>query len=89
MILYHGSNIEVKEPKLFPHARALDFGAGFYLSSSLEQASKWAKSKVKRLKTGKPLVTVFNVEEKYMLELSILTFDRATVEWLKFVNANR
>ena len=33
MILYHGSNVEVNDPKLIPTKRLLDFGAGFYLTS--------------------------------------------------------
>lgn len=37
MILYHGSNVEVNEPKLIPTKRLLDFGAGFYLTSDFEQ----------------------------------------------------
>ena len=30
MILYHGSNVEVREPKLLKVQRDLDFGKGFY-----------------------------------------------------------
>ena len=38
MILYHGSNVEVNDPKLIPTKRLLDFGAGFYLTSDFEEA---------------------------------------------------
>jgi len=37
LILYHGSNVEVKQPKLIHQSRGLDFGAGFYLTSSEER----------------------------------------------------
>ena len=30
MKLYHGSNVEVAEPRLMPGVRALDFGRAFY-----------------------------------------------------------
>ena len=30
MVLYHGSNVEVKEPKILAPNHALDFGPGFY-----------------------------------------------------------
>lgn len=40
MLLYHGSNILVEEPEIRENLRALDFGAGFYLTSSREQAVK-------------------------------------------------
>lgn len=42
MILYHGSNVEVNEPKIIKSKRLLDFGTGFYLTSDFEQAKKWA-----------------------------------------------
>lgn len=41
MILYHGSNVVVREPHLLKIQRELDFGKGFYTTSDLEQASKW------------------------------------------------
>ena len=40
MILYHGSNVEVKNPKIIQSKRLLDFGTGFYLTSDYEQAKK-------------------------------------------------
>ena len=42
MILYHGSNIEVKHPQIIRSRKLLDFGAGFYLTSDYGQAKKWA-----------------------------------------------
>ncbi|WP_278335696.1 DUF3990 domain-containing protein [Roseburia sp. 499] len=38
LILYHGSYCEVKDPQLEKCARRKDFGRGFYLTSSKEQA---------------------------------------------------
>ena len=43
MILYHGSNMIVDEPKIFKGNRPLDFGEGFYLTTNKEQAKQWAK----------------------------------------------
>lgn len=42
MRLYHGSNCAVEVPELVPQVRALDFGRAFYLTSDIEQASRWA-----------------------------------------------
>jgi len=42
MKLYHGSNVEVKKPNLENAKTALDFGVGFCLTTSLDQAKKWA-----------------------------------------------
>lgn len=44
MILYHGSNVEVKELKIIKTKRLLDFGTGFYLTSDFEQAKKMGNS---------------------------------------------
>lgn len=40
MKLYHGSNVQVREPKILESVRTLDFGTGFYLTSDYEQAKK-------------------------------------------------
>ncbi|MDR3237498.1 MAG: DUF3990 domain-containing protein [Spirochaetia bacterium] len=89
MKLYHGSNLEVKNPKLLHHVRALDFGSGFYLTSSLEQASRWSQLKVKRQRNGKPIVSVFEIDEAKLLDLSVLTFDNASADWLRFISSHR
>lgn len=46
MILYHGSNIVVEKPKILQPDRRLDFGTGFYLTSSYEQAEILSSLKV-------------------------------------------
>ena len=48
MILYHGSNVEVREPKIIVSNRTLDFGAGFYTTSNKEQAEKLSKTQTLR-----------------------------------------
>lgn len=88
MKLYHGSNIEVENPKIINSKRNLDFGTGFYLTSDFEQAKKWAKSVTKRNKIGNPVVTVFDFEDKNM-QLKTFEFDSPNKEWLKFVVKNR
>lgn len=47
MILYHGSLEIVDKPEIRKPNRTLDYGAGFYLTSSYEQAEKWVRSKFK------------------------------------------
>lgn len=37
MILYHGSNVIVSEPKLIRQNRFLDFGFGFYIKKLYNQ----------------------------------------------------
>lgn len=43
MKLYHGSNMEIKQPDLLRSKPFKDFGRGFYLSPIYEQASERAK----------------------------------------------
>jgi hypothetical protein len=89
IILYHGSNVEVSHPKILDKLRALDFGAGFYLTSSKNQAEKWAKTVTKRRKTGNPILNIYEFDKKLFENLKILKFDTADGEWLDFVVANR
>ena len=57
MLVYHGSNIAVENPKLFIPNRALDFGNGFYTTMNLEQAESFANNVVNRNeKQGIPTV---------------------------------
>ena len=84
MRLYHGSNQGIEKPKLFPAARALDFGNGFYLTSDFEQAKKWSILTVKRRGEGSPIVSVFKVDEEKLNQLNILRFDGPNVEWLRY-----
>lgn len=47
MILYHGSLEIVDQPEIREPSRTLDYGAGFYLTSSYDQAEKWVRNKFK------------------------------------------
>lgn len=91
--VYHGSTFIVKEPDLTILNNRTDFGKGFYTTTDLEQAKKWAKIKKKRLdkisqnKENKRYVNIYNFENNDVL--NILNFENATEEWLKFVFMNR
>ena len=89
MLLYHGSNIEVHEPKLLTIQRELDFGRGFYTTSDLQQASRWAQRTAKRRGKGNPVVSVYDVNEDRFSPLKILRFEHADADWLRYVTANR
>lgn len=89
MILYHGSNVEVKEPRIIKSKRLLDFGTGFYLTSDYEQAKKWAVRTTARREDGVPTITVFNIEESEIEKLDSLIFDTANKEWLQYISLKR
>ena len=89
MTLFHGSNIEIKNPQLLQIQRTLDFGKGFYTTSDFEQAKNWAKRTTKIRGTGAPLVSCFELEEDFLNTLKILKFSKPDLEWLDYVTVNR
>jgi len=90
MIIYHGSTVLVERPKILTGDNFLDFGFGFYTTTSYEQALRWAKIKMKRLNTSVGYVSAYEFDfEKAKEELSIKRFESADMEWLLFVTSNR
>lgn len=90
MKLYHGSNMIVQQPELIVQNRFLDFGFGFYTTTNKMQAVSFANKVIKRRKNGKPMVNIYDFDEKKASEnLQILKFDFANEAWLDFVSMNR
>lgn len=90
MILYHGSNLTVSEPRLVAQNRFLDFGYGFYTTTNKTQAIGFADKVTKRRKEGLPTVSIYEInEEKAFAECSVLRFDAPDEAWLSFVSDNR
>lgn len=87
MRLYHGSNVEVRNPSLRYGRNKTDFGKGFYTTTQKEQAEKWTEIKSDRAKTGKKIVSVYEVDEALLAnpELRIREFHGVDVAWLDFV----
>lgn len=48
MTIYHGGFSEIQKPEILEPKRTLDFGSGFYATTSFEQAKKWAITKKDR-----------------------------------------
>lgn len=90
MIIYHGSNIVVRKPRLITQNRYLDFGFGFYTTTNKMQAVSFAEKVYRRKNEGSKEVSIFEVdEEKIFSELSVLRFDSPNEAWLDFVSENR
>lgn len=87
--LYHGSNVTVDMPKILPKLRALDFGGGFYLTSSYAQAERWAKVIFKRRQEGQPIVNIYTFDDERATALNMMHFKDANADWLEFVVNNR
>lgn len=90
MILYHGSTDLVDKPEIRKSTVYLDFGVGFYTTTSFEQATRWAKIKMRRKNVDLGYVAVYEFDiEKAEKEFIIKRFDKADEEWLSFVVNNR
>lgn len=90
MILYHGSNVIVSEPRLIKQNRFLDFGYGFYTTTNKEQAISFADKVTKRRKEGRKEVSIYEIDaEKAFEEATLLKFDSPSEAWLDFVSDNR
>ncbi len=57
MRLYHGSNVVVDHPNLAKGKPFKDFGQGFYLSDTFEQAMEMAQRVVERVDAGITIYT--------------------------------
>lgn len=90
MILYHGSNMVVDQPKLIQQNRFLDFGFGFYTTTNKVQAISFADKVAKRRRSGQRVVSIYEIDEMVAFsECSILRFDEPNESWLDFVSDNR
>lgn len=91
MRLYHGSNVEVKSPNLRRGRQKTDFGKGFYTTTQKEQAEHWTSIKLDRAKTGKKIVSVYEIDDVIFADssLQIREFDGPDEAWLNFVVNSR
>lgn len=83
MIVYHGSNLEIKSPDVSYSKKFLDFGKGFYVTTFKNQAEKWALRKASRY-NGNAIVNIFNLENDLSL-YRVLNFANENEKWLDFV----
>ncbi len=78
VIIYHGSNTAVENPRILVNGHYKDFGYGFYCTNIEKQAKRWALTR-----RGASVVSHYQyVKSK---ELKILEFPDMTEEWLQFV----
>lgn len=90
MILYHGSTELVEHPEIRVSDNYLDFGTGFYTTTSYEQAERWARIKMRRDNKTVGYVTGYEFDfETAKNECSVSCFEKADMRWLLFVTGNR
>ena len=88
MILYHGSNMEVSAIDLSKCTKYKDFGQGFYMTSIRQQACEWAVKVSRRHNSGKPILNIYEFNDK-IKNLSSIVFSEPDKKWAAFVINNR
>jgi hypothetical protein rflaF_04467 len=94
MILYHGSTMEVSQPRILHSEIGRDFGFAFYTTDIQPQAERWARRRamIESRRTKKevlPIVSVYEWDEDAAKQLRFLQFDGASMDWLELVVACR
>jgi hypothetical protein len=95
LLLYHGSFCIVDNPILERCAKFKDFGQGFYLTTSLEQARSFSKISASKAKnnhlisvtTEFAFVSHFKVSD--ISDLKCFAFETANIEWLHCIVSHR
>lgn len=90
MILYHGTNADIDAIDLNRGLRHKDFGKGFYLTPDRNTAVRMAQKKT-RLFGGTVTLIIYEMDDTALRsDLKVKIFpEKACVEWLIFVDANR
>ena len=94
-VLYHGSYCEVKEPDLAKCAKRKDFGQGFYLTTSKEQAESFLRTSIVKaiatgtIEEGQKYGYISTFEFKLSENLETHIFENADVDWLHCIAAHR
>ena len=89
MKLYHGSLESVSKPEIRESNRTLDYGKGFYATTSYKQAEDWVLRRSKEMNVSRGFVNVYEFDESALRKMKSLIFNQPTEEWVDFVHQNR
>ena len=89
MKIYHGSIEKVESPEIRDSNRTLDYGQGFYTTTSYKQAEAWVRRRMNEKRTSRGYVCVYELNEAALESLKTLIFEQPTEEWVDFVMKNR
>ena len=87
MTLFHGSLEIVEKPQILQANRPLDFGTGFYTTTSLQQARRWVKLRMEQSQASVGFINIYEYIPKRDLRTRL--FRSANEAWVDFVHANR
>ncbi|MCC8161591.1 MAG: DUF3990 domain-containing protein [Lachnospiraceae bacterium] len=88
MLVYHGTTLEVRRPKIITSEIGRDFGFAFYTTDIKEQAERWAVRRAKlqtrfNRKKEQAVVNIYEWSESHILKEKI--FHDASMDWLDMV----
>ena len=89
MKIYHGSIDKVEVPEIRESNRTLDYGRGFYTTTSFKQAEDWVRRRMSENKVSVGYVCVYELDESALQDLKALVFETPNDEWVDFVMKNR
>lgn len=89
MKIYHGSLEVVEHPIILKPNRKLDYGDGFYTTTSKKQAKEWVERRMLEKHSTCGHINVHEFDDKMLPELNCLIFPEPNEEWAEFVMANR
>lgn len=90
MTVYHGSTVLVERPEIRVGDTFLDFGTGFYTTTSYDQAERWARIKMRRENKKIGYVAIYEFDYEVAKKNTLIRkFDTADMDWLMFVVGNR
>jgi len=87
--IYHGSLEVVCNPEIRQPNHSLDYGVGFYATTSYEQAEKWVRRRMDDNKVSVGYVNVYELDDEAIKRLKTLIFEKPDEEWVSFVMKNR
>ena len=87
MKVYHASKFIIESPDIYHSRDFLDFGKGFYLTSLIEQAKKYAQRFL--YQGDKAYLNHYNLDENLDNKFNIKEFGDYNEEWLDFVTLCR
>ena len=89
MKIYHGGIEVVERPVILQPNRKLDYGSGFYTTTSEKQSRDWVERRMLGSHSINGYVNVYEFDDRKLAEFKSLIFLEPNEKWVEFVMANR
>ncbi len=88
MLVYHGTTLEIQNPRIIKTDIGRDFGFAFYTTDISEQAERWAvrRAKILSRKENRAIPAIVNLYEwTANTDLLMKQFEGTSMDWLDMV----